>query len=139
MYSHEMCLCKAPLYRLLQQNKLLNGCEFFLCLFQFRLISDVQFIPQNITVWIAVYRLCGGIDVIFGKYDLAPLFIFHPQFIQDLLITGLPAGDPIEVSAGRFAYRHTLSGKRPTDIAEIAFMLGCGSSLLCIHRFIPSY
>lgn len=46
----EMRFRKASLHRLLQQNKLLNGGELFLRLFQLCLVADIQLIFQNIAV-----------------------------------------------------------------------------------------
>ena len=62
------------------------------------------------------------------KGELSPkvtegLFVLCPQLGQDLLVAGLPAGDPVKVTAGGFADRHTLSGKGSADVAEIAFAL----------------
>ena len=54
---------------------------------------------------------------------LSSLFVLCPQLGQDLLVTGLPAGDPVKVAAGGFADRHALGGKGSADIAEIAFVL----------------
>lgn len=59
---------------------------------------------------------------------LSSLFVLCPQLGQDLLVTGLPAGDPVKVAAGGFADRHALGGKGSADIAEIAFVLR-GSSI----------
>lgn len=56
------------------------------------------------------------------------LFVLRPQLGQNLLVTGLPAGDPVKVTAGGFTDRHALSGKGSADIAEIAFVLR-GSSI----------
>ena len=50
-------------------------------------------------------------------------FVLRPQFGQNLLVTGLPAGDAIKVAAGGFADRHALGGKGSADVAEIAFVL----------------
>ena len=54
---------------------------------------------------------------------LSSLFVLCPQLGQDLLVAGLPAGDPVKVAAGRFTDRHTLSSKGSADVAEIAFVL----------------
>ena len=43
----EMRFRKASLHRLLQQDKLLNGGEFFFRLFHLRLVTDIQFIFQD--------------------------------------------------------------------------------------------
>ena len=51
------------------------------------------------------------------------LFVLCPQLGQDLLIAGLPTGDPVKAAAGGFADRHALGGKSPADVAEIAFVL----------------
>lgn len=54
---------------------------------------------------------------------LSSLFVLCPQLGQDLLVTGLTAGDPVKVAAGGFADRHALGGKSSADVAEIAFVL----------------
>lgn len=54
---------------------------------------------------------------------LSSLSVLCPQLGQDLLVTGLPAGDPVKVAAGRFADCHALGGKGSADVAEIAFVL----------------
>ena len=54
---------------------------------------------------------------------LPSLFVLCPQLGQDLLVAGLAAGDPVKVAAGGFTDRHTLGGKGPADVAEIAFVL----------------
>ena len=59
-----------------------------------------------------------------------PLFMFHPQLGQDLLVTGLPAGNAVKVAAGGFADRHALGGKSSADVAEIAFVLRSRSIFL---------
>ena len=51
------------------------------------------------------------------------LFVLCPQLGQDLLVAGLPTGDPVKVAAGGFADRHALGGKGSADVAEIAFVL----------------
>ena len=56
--------------------------------------------------------------------------MFHPQLGQDLLVAGLPTGDPVKVTAGRFADRHALGGKGSADVAEIAFVLRSRSIFL---------
>lgn len=58
-----------------------------------------------------------------NRFRLKTLFVLCPQFGQDLLVAGLPAGDPVKVAAGGFADRHTLDGKGSADVAEIAFVL----------------
>ena len=64
---------------------------------------------------------------------LSSLFVLCPQLGQDLLVAGLPAGDPVKVAAGRFADRHALSGKGSADVAEIAFALRGRSIFLGNH------
>lgn len=54
------------------------------------------------------------------------LFVLCPQFGQNLLVAGLPAGDAVKVTAGGFADRHALSGKGSADVAEITFVLRSG-------------
>lgn len=54
---------------------------------------------------------------------LSSLFVLCPQLGQNLLVAGLSAGDPVEVTAGGFADRHALGGKGSADVAEIAFVL----------------
>ena len=54
---------------------------------------------------------------------LSSLFVLCPQLGQNLLVAGLSAGDPVKVTAGGFADRHTLGGKGSADVAEIAFVL----------------
>ena len=54
---------------------------------------------------------------------LSSLFVLCPQLGQNLLVAGLPAGDPVKVAAGGFADRHALSSKGSADVAEIAFVL----------------
>ena len=61
---------------------------------------------------------------------LSSLFVLCPQLGQDLLVTGLPAGDPVKVAAGGFADRHALGGKGSADVAEIAFVLRSRSIFL---------
>ena len=61
--------------------------------------------------------------VFINKHDLPSLFVLCPQLVQDLLVTGLPAGDPVKVAAGGFTDRHALGGKGSADVAEIAFVL----------------
>ena len=51
------------------------------------------------------------------------LFALGPHLGLDLLGTGLPAGDPGKVAAGRVAACHALGGKGSADVAEIAFVL----------------
>ena len=70
------------------------------------------------------------------------LFVLCPQLGQDLLVTGLPAGDAVKVAAGRFADRHALGGKGSADVAEIAFVLRSRSIFLgnqLSHINISSY
>lgn len=69
---------------------------------------------------------------------LASLFVFCSQFLQDLLVADLAAGDPVKVSAGGFADGHAFSGKGAGHIAQIALVLG-GSreSLFCSHGVSP--
>lgn len=69
------------------------------------------------------------------KGELSPkvtegLFVLCPQLGQDLLVAGLPAGDPVKVAAGGFADRHALSSKGSADVAEIAFVLRSRSIFL---------
>ena len=57
---------------------------------------------------------------------LPSFFVFRSQFSQDLLVAGLPAGNPVKVAAGGLADRHALGGKGSADVAEIAFVLRSG-------------
>ena len=57
------------------------------------------------------------------RFRLKALFVLCPQLGQDLLVAGLPAGDPVKVTVGGFADRHALGGKGSADVAEIAFVL----------------
>ena len=54
------------------------------------------------------------------------LFVLCPQLGQNLLVSGLTAGDPVKVAAGGFADAHALGGKGSADVAEIAFVLRGG-------------
>ena len=69
-----------------------------------------------------------------------PLFMFHPQLGQNLLVAGLPTGNPVKVAAGGLADRHALGGKGSADIAEIAFVLRSsiflGSQSSNIYKFL---
>lgn len=68
------------------------------------------------------------------------LFVLCPQLGQDLLVTGLPAGDAVKVAAGGFADCHALGGKGSADVAEIAFVLRSsmffGSQSSHIYKFL---
>lgn len=57
------------------------------------------------------------------KTSLASLCIFCMQFSQDLLVTGLTAGNAIQISAGGSTDDHALSGKCAPNIVQITFVL----------------
>ena len=87
-------------------------------------ISQAPCVPFNFSL--APYHVTPHTS---GSH-LGSLFVLCPQLGQNLLVAGLPAGNPVKVAAGRFADRHTLGSKSSADVAEITFVLRSRSIFL---------
>lgn len=68
---------------------------------------------------------------------LPKFFVLCAEFLQDLLIADLAAGNAGEIIAGGFAEGHTFSGKSTADVTQVAVIL-CGL-LLAHSEVIPSF
>lgn len=63
------------------------------------------------------------------------LFVLNAEFLQDLLVADLAAGNVGEIIEGELAEGNVLSGKSTPDIAQLAVILG---GLLWVHDAVLS-